>query len=66
MKKAVMANLGNHISHVICVLLLGLVVFSPSPGEAKFGRATGDPGSASLEFLQKLYNQYGLDIDQSL
>jgi len=60
-----MANLGNHISHFICVLLLGLVV-SPSPGEAKFGRATGDTGSASLEFLQKLYNQYGLDIDQSL
>merc|ERR1739838_619852 len=60
-----MANLGNHISHFICVLLLGLVV-TPSPGEAKFGRATGDTGSASLEFLQKLYNQYGLDIDQSL
>merc|ERR1712051_528726 len=66
MGKAGMANLGNHISHFICVLLLGLVVFSPSPGEAKFGRATGDTGSASLEFLQKLYNQYGLDIDQSL
>jgi hypothetical protein len=59
-----MANLRNHINHFICVLLLGLVA-SPSPGEAKFGRATGS-ASASLEFLQKLYNQYGLDMDESL